>query len=97
MKRLVTLFVLTALTTAPAYAPERAAARAAMAAVSIATPALAAHKSQPVFAHHNGCVARSGHCDYRDFHVWDQTYHCLATSGCSFHSGGVFGPVDVQF
>ena len=84
MKRLVTLFVLTALTTAPAYAPERAAARAA-------------HKSQPVFAHHNGCVARSGHCDYRDFHVWDQTYHCLATSGCSFHSGGVFGPVDVQF
>ena len=97
MKRLVTLFVLTALTTAPAYAPERAAARAAMAAVSIATPALAAHKSQPVFAHHNGCVARSGHCDYRDFQVWDQTYHCLATSGCSFHSGGVFGPVDVQF
>ena len=49
MKRLVTLFVLTALTTAPAYAPERAAARAAMAAVSIATPALAAHKGQSNF------------------------------------------------
>jgi hypothetical protein len=49
---------------------------AAIAAASIATPALAAHKSNPTSAHQNGYVARSHPCDYRDFRMWDQSYHC---------------------
>jgi hypothetical protein len=32
---------------------------AAIAAVSIASPALAAHKGEPISAHHNGYVTRS--------------------------------------
>jgi hypothetical protein len=40
----------------------------------VATPALAAHKGKPISAH--GYIARSHPCDYRDFHMWDQTYHC---------------------
>ena len=34
------------------------------------------HKGNPTSAHQNGYLARSHPCDYRDFHVWDQTYHC---------------------
>jgi hypothetical protein len=49
---------------------------AAIAAASIATPALASHMGKPTSAHQNGYVARSRPCDYRDFHMWDQTYHC---------------------
>ena len=42
---------------------------AAIAAVSIATPALAAHKGKPISAHQNGYVTRSSQgsdaiCDY---------------------------------
>jgi hypothetical protein len=47
---------------------------AAIAAATIATPALAAHEGKRISAH--GHVARSHSCDYRDFHMWDQTYHC---------------------
>jgi hypothetical protein len=49
---------------------------AAIAAATIATPALAAHKGKPTGAHQNGRVAPSHACDYRDFRMWDQTYHC---------------------
>jgi hypothetical protein len=34
---------------------------AAISVASIATPALAAHKGQPISAHHNGYVTRSSH------------------------------------
>jgi hypothetical protein len=56
---------------------------AAIVTASIATPALAAHKGKPISAHQNGYVGRGSlgsgalrPCDYRDFHMWDQSYHC---------------------
>ena len=52
---------------------------AAIAAVSIASPALAAHKGRPISAHQNGYVARgslrSGALCRPEYHMWDQTYH----------------------
>jgi hypothetical protein len=49
---------------------------AAIVAATIATPALAAHKGNPTSVRQNGYAARSHPCNYRDFHMWDQTYHC---------------------
>ena len=52
---------------------------AAIAAATIATPALAAHNGKPTSAHHNGYVARgslrSGALCRPEYHMWDQTYH----------------------
>jgi hypothetical protein len=51
---------------------------AAIAAASIATPALAAHKGKPISAHQNGYVARgslgSGALCPSDYQLWGQTY-----------------------
>ena len=51
----------------------------AIAAASITTPALAAHKGKPISAHQNGYVARaslgSGALCRPEYHMWDQTYH----------------------
>jgi hypothetical protein len=44
---------------------------AAIAAVSIATPALAAHEGKPTSAHRNGYIARNGH---------GNTFHAFASA-----------------